>query len=71
MGSLFSLGGLLKLEAKSYLHSLEEERISEKKSESVLVAALWNGDNEIDQIEQARVRILCKEDMEFFKVDFS
>lgn len=43
MGSLFMLGGMLKLEAKSYLNTLKKEKDSYH-----LVCPLFNEENPID-----------------------
>ena len=47
-GSLFVLGGLLKIEAKSYLHTKNEQALSSKSGEKVLVCPLINPENELE-----------------------
>jgi hypothetical protein len=57
MGSLFAIGGLLKLEAKSYLTTLKERR-----TEFEFICPLFNEDSEMEKQEKQRVRVLSPED---------
>ena len=68
MGSLFALGGLLKIEAKSYLMTVnEKEDGDEFKKDFDLVAPLWNEDIPADEKSKKFIRKLSKEDEVFFK----
>mmetsp|Transcript_6748 Transcript_6748/g.11318 ORF Transcript_6748/g.11318 Transcript_6748/m.11318 type:complete len:112 (+) Transcript_6748:584-919(+) len=63
-GSLFALGGLLKIEAKSFLHTMESQ--SWKEGGSSLVCPLSNPDNELDENEKVHIREMSEEDVKFF-----
>ena len=56
-GSLFALGGLLKLEAKSYLLTMENMR-KEDDPDFELPCQLFNDDSEVEKMEKQRVRKL-------------
>ena len=73
MGSLYALGGLLKVEAKSYLMTLNEryEKDPESNKERfVLVCPFSNPENELDEKEKGYIRSLNPTDEKFFKNDF-
>ena len=68
MGSLYALGGLLKIEAKSYLMTHNE---SENKPEGFkLVCPLSNPENPLDESEAKYLRKLKQDDLEFFSKEF-
>ena len=74
MGSLYALGGLLKIEAKSYLMTLNERytKDPEKNKENFkLVCELSNPENPLEEKEKQYIRHLSDDDMEFFKNVFS
>lgn len=74
MGSLYALGGLLKIEAKSYLMTMNERytKNPEKNEEKfILVASLSNPENPIDEAEAVHIRHLDEDDVKFFKSDFA
>lgn len=62
MGTLFTLGGMLKLEAKSYLHTCKKEQDSFHN-----VSPLFNLENPIDANEHEQVRELKAHDREYFE----
>lgn len=66
MGTLFSIGGMLKLEAKSYLHTRKKEKESFHN-----VCQLFNLDNPVDANEHELTRELKAHDREFFENGFS
>ncbi|CDW80555.1 UNKNOWN [Stylonychia lemnae] len=63
MGSLFAIGGLLKLEAKSYLHTINLRRGVE------LPCPLFNEENDYEKQEKQRVRELSNFDLHYFEND--
>ena len=65
-GTLFTVGGLLKIEAKSYLFTLKKEQ-GDKFHDT---CPLFNEENPIDQAEQQRIRELKKHDKIYFQTDF-
>lgn len=65
MGSLYALGGLLKVEAKSYLQTIDKYDQSFKP-----VCELTNTDNKMMEKDRDHMRILSEDDMQFFKHDF-
>ena len=68
MGSLFALGGLLKIEAKSYLMTVNEKDADDKTKEGFdLLAPLTNDDNPADEKAKKFIRKLSPEDEIFFK----
>lgn len=68
MGSLYALGGLLKIEAKSYLMTNNE---MDKKPEGFkLVCPLSNPENPVDEAEAKYLRKLKEDDLEFFNKEF-
>jgi hypothetical protein len=68
MGSLFALGGLLKLEAKSYLMTVnEKDADDEAKAGFVLLAPLTHDENPADEKAKKYIRKLSPEDEVFFK----
>ena len=70
MGSLYALGGLLKIEAKSYLMTLNERytKDPEKNTENFkLVCELSNPENPLEEKEKQYIRHLSDEDLEFFR----
>jgi hypothetical protein len=71
-GSLFAIGGLLKLEAKSYLHTVTEAW-SDKKEVGVphLVCPLFSEESEYEQQEKQRVRVLSVFDRHFFEQELT
>ena len=72
MGSLFALGGLLKLEAKSYLMTMnEKEDGDESKKGFDLLAPLTNEENPADEKSKKFIRKLTPEDEVFFKKQFA
>jgi hypothetical protein len=74
MGSLYALGGLLKIEAKSYLMTLNERytKDPEKNNENFkLVCELSNPENPLEEKEKQYIRHLSEDDMDFFKQTFS
>lgn len=72
MGSLFALGGLLKIEAKSYLMTVnEKDDDDETKAGFDLVAPLYNEDNPADEKSKKYIRKLSPEDEVFFKKQFT
>ena len=73
MGSLYALGGLLKIEAKSYLMTLNERYTSDpdlNKEGFSLVCPFSNPENELDEKEKKYIRSLNKSDERFFKNEF-
>jgi hypothetical protein len=62
-GSLFAIGGLLKIEAKSYLRTLQELR----RGDVALTCPLFKEGSEMEQLEQQRVRSLSAEDLLFYE----
>ncbi len=64
MGSLFAIGGILKIEAKSFLKTLSETQ------DFPLMAPLINEENPMEQQEVKYLRELSKDDIEFFKKEF-
>ena len=70
MGSLYALGGLLKIEAKSYLMTLNEKytKDPEKNDENFkLVCELSNPENPLEEKEKQYIRHLSDDDMDFLK----
>lgn len=68
MGSLYALGGLLKIEAKSYLLTMNEK---DPKDEGFrLVCPLSNAENPLDESEAKFLRKLSDDDMDFFRTEF-
>ena len=68
MGSLFALGGLLKIEAKSYLMTVNEKADDdESKKDFDLIAPLSNEDNPADEKSKKFIRKLSADDEVFFK----
>jgi hypothetical protein len=65
MGSLFALGGLMKIEAKSYLRS-----ISERRDDFVFACPLVNPDSDIDKQDEKKLKALDETDIHFFENDF-
>lgn len=64
MGSLFAIGGILKIEAKSFIKTLTETQ------DFPLMAPLINEENPIEQQEVKYLRELNKDDIDFFKKEF-
>ena len=65
MGSLYLLGGLLKIEAKSFLMTLNEKYIAnpeQNKDNFHLVCPLTNPNNENEETEKKRIRKLSEND---------
>lgn len=72
MGSLFALGGLLKIEAKSYLMTVnEKDDDDDSKVGFDLVAPLYNEENPADEKAKKYIRKLSPEDEVFFKKQFT
>eukprot|EP00347_Sterkiella_histriomuscorum_P018080 403346866 len=69
-GSLFALGGVLKLEAKSYLHTKLLRCENNSSEEFKLVCPLFNEENEYEKQEKQRVRELSDFDLHYFENDF-
>lgn len=68
MGSLFALGGLLKIEAKSYIMTVnEKDDNDETKAGFDLLAPLTNDENVADEKAKKYIRKLSPEDEVFFK----
>jgi len=71
MGSLFALGGLLKIEAKSYLMTMNEKSVEERQAAQFdLMAPLSNEENPADEHEKRYIRKLNSDDEQFFKRQF-
>ena len=73
MGSLYALGGMLKIEAKSYLMTLNEKyyKDPEKNTEHFkLVCQLSNPENPLEEKEKIHIRHLSDDDLDFFKKSF-
>ena len=68
MGSLYALGGLLKVEAKSYL--LTENESETKEKDWRLSCILSNPDSILDEQEKTHLRKLSDEDRTYFKEEF-
>ena len=66
-GSLFALGGLLKIEAKSYLRTMQALRSSDESNGFSLPCPLFNEESEIERQEEQRVRKLEPEDIFYFE----
>lgn len=63
MGSLFALGGLLKIEAKSYLMTMNEKSVEERQAAQFdLMAPLSNEENPADEHEKRYIRKLNSDD---------
>lgn len=72
MGSLYALGGLLKVEAKSYLMTLnEKDEDDEARKGFDLLAPLTNEGNPGDEKSKKFIRKLSQEDEIFFKKHFT
>lgn len=72
MGSLFALGGLLKIEAKSYLMTMnEKDDDDETKAGFDLIAPLTHDENPVDEKAKKYIRKLTPEDEVFFKKQFT
>mmetsp|Transcript_11084 Transcript_11084/g.16862 ORF Transcript_11084/g.16862 Transcript_11084/m.16862 type:complete len:171 (+) Transcript_11084:555-1067(+) len=61
-GSLFAIGGLLKIEAKSYVVTLEDKYPG--------FCAVTNPENPLDEAEKKFIRKLSEDDAAFFKDEF-
>lgn len=59
-GSLFALGGLLKIEAKSYLKTMLDQK--NEKSHFELECPLFDETSEMEKSESQRVRTLTSDD---------
>jgi hypothetical protein len=66
MGSLYALGGLLKVEAKSYLITMRE-----KDAEFSLPCLVSNPENAADEQEKQFIKQLSDDDLEYFHSEFS
>ena len=73
MGSLYALGGLLKIESKSYLMTLNEyytKNPEGNKEKYKLVCPLTNAENQMEENEAVHIRHLSLDEVEFFKTVF-
>jgi hypothetical protein len=73
MGSLYALGGMLKIEAKSYLMTLNEKytKDPEKNTQKFkLVCQLSNPENPLEEKEKIHIRHLDEGDLQFFEDSF-
>lgn len=68
MGSLYALGGLLKIEAKSFLLTMNER--DSNKDGFRLVCPLTNSENPLMESEAKFLRKLSDDDLEFFRTEF-
>lgn len=72
MGSLYALGGLLKVEAKSYLMTVSEKDPEDESRKGFdLLAPLSNPENPGDEKSKKFIRKLSAEDEVFFKKHFT
>jgi hypothetical protein len=73
MGSLYALGGLLKVEAKSYLMTCSEYYKQEPEKNTIgfkLVCPLSNPENPLEDKEKEYIRHLSEDDQTFFRTTF-
>jgi hypothetical protein len=73
MGSLYALGGLLKVEAKSYLMTCNEMYTKDPEKNNIgfkLVCPLSNCENPLEDKEKDYIRHLSEEDLTFFRQSF-
>ena len=74
MGSLYAMGGLLKIESKSYLMTLNEkyQKNPESNKENFkLVCPLTNAENQLEENEAIHIRHLDEDEVDFFKKEFT
>lgn len=67
MGSLYALAGLLKIEAKSFIKTMDDER---KDKNFKLVAPLANSNNSIMENDMNLLRTLNEDDIHYFRSEF-
>lgn len=73
MGSLYALGGMLKVEAKSYLMTCNELYTKEPEKNKIgfkLVCPLTNPENPVEDKEKEYIRHLSEDEMTFFRTTF-
>lgn len=68
-GTLFSLNGLLNIEAKSWLMTKEDLPL-DKKEGFQLLAEVTNSENPIDEHQAKYIRTLSEDDSVFFENEF-
>jgi hypothetical protein len=73
MGSLYALGGMLKVEAKSYLMTCNEMYTKNPEKNKIgfkLVSPLTNPENPLEDKEKEYIRHLSEDEMTFFRTSF-
>ena len=73
MGSLYALGGMLKVEAKSYLMTCNEMYTKDPEKNKIgfkLVCPLTNTENPVEDKEKEYIRHLTEDELTFFRSTF-